>query len=149
MGVAIIGIGLPGSGKTEALKKIATETRAIYICPNDIAEGLPFPMPITDIWSQAYARIRMALWAGHNVVINATNVRAHYRRILVERVSGWATEIVGLWFDTPYEVCLRNTRVPEAAMRTMATALEIAPPDLNEGFNNLYIVKPSPNSPTQ
>lgn len=40
MSKVIVGIGLPGSGKTTALKPFADKNSYIYICPDDIRAEL-------------------------------------------------------------------------------------------------------------
>jgi predicted kinase len=150
---AIISIGLPGSGKTTLLKKMAAQDGAVYICPDDIRAEEAFGGDAADqsrnreVWTEAYRRIDAALSAGRNVVIDATNAKQPDRRRLVAHCRQKADQVKGVWFNTPYRVCLERNRgrvrvVPEFTMGIMAGWLEACPPTEADGFDQLVVLDP-------
>jgi predicted kinase len=98
-----------------------------------------------QIWGQVQNRWRAALadiQTGHcgGVLYDATNVRRRSRRQLLHqaRTLGF-TRCIGLWFDTPLDLCLqrnqaRSRHVPPDVIYRMARQLAGAPPHCREGF---------------
>ena len=146
MKVAIVGIGIPGSGKTTVLKKMADSRGAAYICPDDIRlEFTGDPNDQTrneEVWIETYRQIHAQLDAGKDVVIDATNAKQPDRVKLVAHCQLKADQVHGMWFATPYDLCLtrnkkRKRRVPDFAIGLMAGLLEACPPTEAEGFDEI------------
>lgn len=146
MKTAIIGIGLPGSGKTTVLKKLAARNGAAYICPDDIRLELTGNAADQsrnkEVWNETYRRIHAELNAGHNVVVDATNAKQPDRLRLIAHCRPKADQIHGMWFVAPYRVVLERNQgrervVPDFAMGLMAGWLEACPPTEAEGFDRL------------
>ena len=155
MPTAIIGIGLPASGKTTRLKQIATELRAPYVCPDDIRADLSGNAKDhsrnTEAWSIAYRKIESALMYGDYVVIDATNAKAQDRQQMARFCRNLGARTVGYWFKTPLRVCMERNQarervVPDRAMRRMAYCLRSAPPDLTDGFDEIIKILPPQGS---
>ena len=88
-----------------------------------------------------------ALRAGRPVVVDNTNPTVGDRRPLVELGRRFGARIVGYYFDSNVRDCLaRNarregrTRIPDVAV--FATAKWLVPPSHDEGFDELYRVRP-------
>ncbi|HEX6258496.1 MAG TPA: ATP-binding protein [Candidatus Saccharimonadales bacterium] len=147
--IATIGIGLPGVGKTTRLKKLAAESGAVYICPDDIRVELTGNADDqsrnSEVWDVAYQRMDAELAAGRDIVVDATSARRGDRMKLVARCRQGADRIVGVWFTAPYRVCLHRNQqrervVPEFSMGLMAGWLEAYPPSEAEGFDEVVKV---------
>jgi predicted kinase len=117
MSQAIIGIGIPGSGKTTYLKPLAARMGLPYVSLDDIRQELTGDA------------------ADHGQ--HARTLAGFCRRHGVD-------DITGIWFDTPLEVCLgrnrgRDRQVPEHALHRMQARLDAAPPTESEGFDRLEV----------
>lgn len=147
MGTAILGIGLPASGKTTYLYGLAVKYGAVYVCPDDIRASLSGDAGNQTVnqnaWEQAYYAIGHGLYNGHDVVVDATNARPEDRQRLIQHcMSHIGTTIIGIWFVTPYDTCMernisRDRTVPEHAMLRMHKMLCDQPPNKDEGFDIL------------
>ena len=91
--------------------------------------------------------VEAALRAGRPVVVDNTNPTVGDRRPLVELGRWFGARIVGYHFDSNVRDCLaRNARregrarVPDVAV--FATAKRLVPPSHDEGFDELYRVRP-------
>ena len=142
-------VGIPGSGKTTYLKPYAQQTQAAYICADDIRqEILGDPSDQTQnarIWEIVYARAQQALQSG-SVVIDGIGTDPAYRRNDVRRFRPLADQVIAFWFDTPLDVCLERNRTRErqvnaAFVRRAYRQLQVHPPSLAEGFDEIRIIK--------
>lgn len=147
--VAIIAIGIPGCGKTTTLKSMAERESYTYVNADDIREELTGdPANHTRepaVWSIVHRRIAAAL-PSHGIVIDATHTRRGDRKKMIAycREKG-ANHIVGYWFVTPLEVCmkrnqLRERTVPVHVLETMHRRLQATPPSIDEGFDDIIRV---------
>jgi predicted kinase len=148
MAKVIIGIGIPGSGKTTFLKSFANKNSYEYICPDDIRAELlgkaADQSRMREIWEEAYKRLKNALQGDKTVVFDATNAKEVDRKGLVSfsREIG-AEKIQGVYAEVPLEVALernnaRDRVVPPFAMERMRDFLHKAPPILGEGFDSIF-----------
>lgn len=127
----ILGIGLPGSGKTTALKPFAEEYSYTYISPDDIRAELlgnaADQSRMREIWDEAYKRTAEALSAGHTVVFDATFAKGHERRDFIKFVrANGAEKVQGVFAAVPLEIANERNRsrervVPDHAMTRMNT----------------------------
>lgn len=147
--LAIIGIGLPGCGKTTILKPLAKVNNLVYINADDIREELTGDptnhAKDAEVWEELYHRIADGLM-GRGVVVDVTNTKLSDRRQMVSfaRRNG-AKKIEGYFIKAPVETCMeRNNKrhrvVPSAALNKMQRRLERNPPSLNEGFDGIEII---------
>jgi predicted kinase len=150
--IAVIGIGLPASGKSTWLKAFATNTSAEYISSDDVRAQLNGDAASQcrprEVWQTVYQRIEATLKAGGNLVVDATNAKQSDRQRLVSFCRPLAKEVIGVWFVTPYAVCaVRNQRrerfVRRADMEIMCRSLQAAPPQESEGFDQLLRIDTS------
>lgn len=156
--LALIGIGLPGSGKTTILKPLAEEIGAVYVNRDDIREELTGnptdhtkePV-VSDIASQ---KISEGLRAKKHIVVDATNARRRDRRQLTNLIRQFEEfKIVGLYVNTDLPTSsmrneAREKRVPEPAMARMHNRLTLNLPSPEEGFDSVIVTNPPPVSNT-
>jgi predicted kinase len=146
MSIAIIGIGIPGSGKTTVLKKLAETLPAAYVCPDDIRAEVSGGDPTNHeheeaVWALARIRALQALEGGEHVILDATFTHTEGRKEFVELLrEGGATQIVGAYAEVPLEVAEKRNRdrgriVPLPILRRKHESLLKAPPTLLEGFD--------------
>lgn len=80
----IMGIGIPGSGKTTFLKQFAHANEHLYICPDDIRYELTGnsvdQSKNKEVWRLAYERVQNELSAGVTVVFDATFANQRERK---------------------------------------------------------------------
>lgn len=149
----ILGIGIPGSGKTTVLQKFADTYDYAYICPDDIRAELLGD--VTDqsrgdeVWKEAYQRTANALAEGKSVVFDATftNEAARMELIQFAREHG-AEKIQGVHVDTPLEVAKERNQerervVPEHVLERMHNKLQEQQPEISEGFDTIFTLNES------
>lgn len=148
MAKAIIGIGIPGSGKTTVLKKFAEKNSYTYISLDEIRKELTGDesdqTKNAEVWREVYKKSADFLCDGQTVVIDATFAKDFERKAFIKfiRESG-AEKIQGIFMDTPIEIAqhrnkLRDRTVPHYAMERMSKNIKNFPPEIGEGFDSLF-----------
>ena len=154
MKTVVMSIGIPGSGKTTVLRKLAEDHALAYICPDDIREELTGAMTDhsrdREAWDLARARLDAALAAGKSVVVDATFTHPRTRAEFVRYVRSLAPErLYVLVFDVPLAVAkernaLRTRVVSDEQLEMRHRLLSETPPSLAEGFDALYTLDELP-----
>jgi predicted kinase len=133
----IVLVGLPGAGKT-------TFVRARYPHYEHISKDL-FSPHARDKQARQDAALRAALAAGRSVIVDNTSVTAADRAAIIRVAREFGARVIGFYFDvTTRDAAARNeqregrARVPKVAIFTAAKRL--APPSLDEGFDELHVV---------
>jgi predicted kinase len=142
----IVGIGVPGSGKTTHLKLLAESNNMTYINPDDIREELTGDARDhsleEQVWQTVYRQIGLNVLE-RDVVIDATYTRKRDRRELIDFCKSYrGVRIIGVWFNFPLEISiarnkLRQRVVPESVIKKMYNRLDINPPTIQEGFDEV------------
>lgn len=145
----LIGIGIPGAGKTTHLSEYALNTGTIRLSPDDIRERLLGDYRDNSqnmlVWQRLYSQIRAVLRGG-SVIVDGSGTNPMYRRQDIELYRSWGAErIVGVVFVAPLEVALarnaqREKPVPEEGIRRFYDLMATYPPSLDEGFDELIII---------
>ena len=154
---AIISIGVPGAGKTTALKDFAERYNYCYISSDGLKvekwgeeEDRTTPekkqmWKERNIWveEEMRKRVKESLGQGKTIVVDATFTRAEIRKKWLEffRENG-AERIQAILFDTPVEVAkerssLREKKVLEADIERASADLEKEWPNTEEGFDSI------------
>ena len=147
MAKVILGVGLPGSGKTTVLKPFAEKYAYTYICPDDIRKELlgdaGDQSKNREVWEEAYAQTAVALREGHTVVFDATFAESHDRKRFIDfaRAQG-ATKVQGVFGAVPLEVAKERNRsrervVPDFVVERMHDSLRKHPPVVEDGFDSI------------
>ena len=146
----IVGIGIPGSGKTPVLKSFAEKNAYVYVCPDDIREELTGSAAdqsrSREVWTEAYKRLQAQLMNGETVVFDATMANPDQRKQFLDfaRKNG-AERIEGIVFDTPLETATerneqRDRKVPHDVMERMDNWIRTMPPEIGEGLDAIFTV---------
>ncbi|PLS81281.1 hypothetical protein CYG49_02425 [Candidatus Saccharibacteria bacterium] len=149
MSKAIIGIGIPGCGKTTLLKPLAEHEGLMYVNADDIRmEITGDPRNHTKelvVYRIAHERAVAGI-RGAGVVFDGTYTRRRDRvsTIKLLRENG-AKQIVAYWIQAPLETCLvrnstRSKVVPDAAIKKMHNRLNLNPPTPEEGFDEVVVI---------
>lgn len=142
----VIGIGVPGCGKSTFLKPIADQLGVVYISSDEIREELTGNAALqtreAEVWKTVHERIAEALQKD-GAVVDATFTRKQDRQRLIQAAKRTGiNEIEGYWFNVPLRVCIERNRkrprvVPENVIRKMHARLTLHPPTLDEGFTKI------------
>lgn len=145
----LIGIGIPGAGKTTHLAEFAVERGIIRLSPDDVRERLLGDYRDNSqnplVWQRLYSQIRAVLRGG-SVIVDGSGTNPMYRRQDIELYRSWGAErVVGVVFVVPIEVALarnaqRDRPVPESGIRHFYNLLVTYPPSLEDGFDELYVI---------
>ena len=144
----IMGIGIPGAGKTTTLKPFAEEYSYVYICPDDIRTEMNGnsldQSNMREVWEEARRRVAENLERGETVVFDATFARDNERKNFIQfaRDHG-AGKVQGVFAAVSYEIAnernnARERVVPEHAMERMHRMLKNNPPILEDGFDSVF-----------
>ena len=166
-------IGLPASGKSTYASKYK-DLDYVYLSSDNIREELSNGMQddqsvSREAFRKMFGRTLQALEEGHNVIYDACNTVKYNR---VNTIKNWRKRFEGdltitaVVFDTPLEVCKeRNEKrnlegsfvmdnnkeirkvdrnVPVDVLERMDRSLHKDFPSLDDGFDNIEIVKYEP-----
>lgn len=146
----VMGVGIPGSGKTTVLREVAKHLDISRISPDEIREELIGSQASQSVnaeaWSEAYQRVQAALELGRSAIVDATHTEAFRRPQTVDMYRSFgAAAVVAVVFDTPLEVAkernaTRERVVPEYALDKMHAALMREPVSTDEGFDEVITV---------
>lgn len=147
MSIAIIAIGIPGSGKTTVLKPLAERYGLTYINRDDIREEMLGDARDQSqnkaVWEEANRRTVASLAHSTGVVLDATFVESWKRKDMISFLhEAGASPIVGVFADVPLEVAKernqgRDRVVPDDVLEWMHKKIQSEPPSLEEGFDAL------------
>jgi predicted kinase len=146
----IVGIGIPGCGKTTYLKPLSKEYGMAYVNPDEIRQEITGNAADhsreIEVWKRVHSSVAKSITRG--VVVDATYTKKRDRRELIQLCQqAGATEIIAYWFDVPIEICRARNKsrervVPELALLKMHDRLTINPPTLEEGFTEIKTIRP-------
>jgi predicted kinase len=142
----IVGVGVPGCGKTTYLKPLAKDLGLEYINPDDIRQELTGNAADhskeVQVWDTVHARLIEAL-KNKGAVVDATYTKVKDRLKLIEVCrQNSAKKIIAYWVNLPVETCMernamRERIVPKDVIIKMHNRLKLNPPTTDEGFDEV------------
>lgn len=142
-------IGLPGSGKSYEVRKIAEREDAIIVSSDAIRKEINGDESCQEngnkVFEIANKRVKDALASGRNVIMDSTNVSCKRRVAWVEEMKKYADEMIAVFMATPYEVCverqgLRDRKVDEDIIKRMYHNFNV--PWYYESWDRIEVVYP-------
>lgn len=131
---AVIFIGLPGSGKSSFFKKEFFQTH------------VRVSLDLLKTRHREQRIMEVCLATEQRFVIDNTNPTKLERSPYIESAKARRFKIIGYYFQSKVEECLRRNaersgddRVPDVAILSAAKKLEL--PSLEEGFDRLFYVR--------
>lgn len=150
MSKVIMGIGIPGSGKTTLLKAFAEKYNYIYICPDDIRAELAGDAADQskdkEVWEKTYERVSQVIDTNISAVVDATFANEVYRQKFLDFIKEkGVSKIEGVYVNTPLEIAKernaqRERQVPEEIIDMMSESITEHPPEMEEGFDALFVL---------
>lgn len=147
MTIAIMAIGIPGSGKTTVLEPLAKKYGFAHINRDDIRQELLGDANDQSanqlVWEEANRRTLAALIEGRGVILDSTFVEKWKRAEMIALLrEGGATHIIGVNCSVPLDVAKERNKsrarvVPGEVLEDMYRKLSAEPPTLDEGFDTL------------
>lgn len=144
-------IGCPGSGKSflaEQLRQhfpqygiVSTDQIRLKLYGDETTQGL-----WVEIEQEIFAQIHRLQSADQGIIYDATNTQWVYRQALIAKLRDHCIPHINAWvLQTPLEVCLsrnqrRSRQVPPAIIQVMSDQMQQHPPQLSEGFQQIYDV---------
>lgn len=123
----VILIGIPGSGKTDWLKKHKPDTH-IVVCPDKIREELTGSVSDQTVnieaWKEAYSRIIDALKQKINIILDATNLGTHFRNELLGLLP--ECKLIAIVFEIEPDEAFKRIQFAEIAGKNRCTVPEYA-----------------------
>lgn len=150
----ILGIGIPGSGKTTVLKAFHDRNpEYAYISPDEIRKELFGDAPFDgeknqEVWDMAHERVKQALEGGRTVILDSTFANENQRQRFINFVrDNGAERVEGVFVDVPLEIAKeRNVArgdtggkvVPEKIIDVMHNQITHSEPGLIDGFDAIF-----------
>ena len=141
----VVLVGLPGSGKSTYLERLGVTALSSDVIRQLLADDATDQTIHGRVFNTLRYLVRQRLAIGRPVTyVDATHLTPEERRPYLKIAQAYSCEAEALFFDVPLEVCLERNRgrarvVPEEAVRAMAAKL--VPPDLDEGFSRVTVVR--------
>ena len=145
MNKIIMLIGAAASGKSTAAPKIAAKNNAVIISTDRIRAALYGAEHIQGDWQEIeailYDRIKNAIKANKNIILDSTHFKKEYRAKIIKNFSKYS-EFSAYYFNYPFTLIYsrnkhRARRVPFEVLAAMYEHLKNAPPTLAEGFKSI------------
>lgn len=141
-----ITVGIPGSGKSTGIVKLAEKTGAIIICPDDIRKVVSGnAADQTDnekVWKIAFSRLHKSLEDGKSVIFDATSVYPKARKPLIKIGKKYDCEVVAYVFPVTLRTAIerqknRDRKVPDEVIKSFYDRFKM--PSTSEGFDGVFV----------
>jgi predicted kinase len=156
MPLLVMGIGIPGAGKSTILKTVANDLGMTYVSDDEVILHMANSTnaPIEEIFEEMRKIIATGLASGNDVVFDSTNTSREVRMALIEfiRQQNIEADIVACTFDIPLENAIeRNNErkargghsIPAKIITRCFDDLKENPPTLAEGYTRIVTIDAS------
>jgi predicted kinase len=138
MAEIVIFVGLQGAGKTT------------YYNQHFAATHQHISRDLAGTAEREAALIRECLSARQSFVVDNTNTTSAVRAALIQQAKAAGFRISGYFFDVPVRTAIgrNNHRKDKKAIPVPAilrTAKHLEPPSLEEGFDEIHLIRPQPD----
>jgi predicted kinase len=148
MAKVVIGIGLPGAGKSTTLKKFSDKYGYFFVRVDDFRKlhNLTPADPSTEaVWDDIRSKVIEHYRKGETVVIDATFLGDIRKRFIEFARQNGVSKIQGVLVDTPEELAwARNQSREERTSRELfedrLAHLRSFPPEIADGFDSFFVV---------
>ena len=142
-------IGLPGSGKStwckETHKDLPVVSRDIiraelgYTKNVDDKAALDFKKE-QEVTSKEKEKMKQYADKRQDFIMDDTNLKSKYRKQSISWLKSIGCKVVGVWFDTPLDVCIkrRENQIDSDVMKRISSTMTL--PDKNE-FDEFIKIK--------
>jgi predicted kinase len=147
MSKLIIGIGLPGSGKTAVMKDFAARYGYKYLSTDMIREkfalGIDEPSTMA-VWDEIRSLVKYSAENNQTLVFESTFTMGDQRRAFLDFARSIGIEkIQGIFVNTPCEIAWqrnneRKHNVSKETFDTRRSYLEEDMPDVQDGLDSLF-----------
>ena len=153
----ILGIGIPGAGKTTFLKSFADKYKYEYLCVDDMRpeKGLASVNRLVAsyvTWKEIREQMKNKLKEGKTVVVDATFASSDLREefINLARKNG-AEKVQGVFLNTDSETAWkrseeRERKISRKLFDKRVSQIKDNPPLINDGFDSIFTVDEYENS---
>lgn len=107
-------IGLQGAGKTTWAKANAERLKAVVLSSDEIRNEMVRRGQSSEaengdaVFAIFNRRLAELVQVGQNVISDATHVRQVWRNDEIELARLLGAKVIGVWLDTPLDVCLQR-----------------------------------------
>jgi predicted kinase/mRNA-degrading endonuclease toxin of MazEF toxin-antitoxin module len=146
----IIGIGIPGSGKTTILKEIGSTKKYEYVCPDEIRKEMTGDeadqTKNTEVWRETFKRIEENILENKSLILDATNIDNLNRKKLLGFLSKFNNlKIKGILIRTDLDIAKKRNKkrdriVPEFVLEKMYIELENNLAQILSDFDHMEII---------
>ncbi len=139
MAEEIILVGLQGAGKTT------------YYNQHFAATHEHISRDVLGTAERETARIRECLASDRSFVLDNTNRKRAARALQIAQAKAAGFRVVAVFFDTPVRTAIgrnnhRKDKKPIPVPAILRAAKYIEPPKLEEGFDDVHVIKPEPDT---
>lgn len=149
MAKLIMLIGIPGSGKTTHSVELSKKYNAKVISSDKVRQTFA-GIEEKDVFPTVYRLCIEELKNGVNVILDATHITPKVRKRTFDSLDqyGVSYDKIGIYFDTPVEVCVRRVEIRNQDPNELFLPLDviesygknIVMPTKEEGFEEIIII---------
>lgn len=149
MAKLIMLIGIPGSGKTTHSVELSKKYNAKVISSDKVRQTFA-GIEEKDVFPTVYRLCIEELKNGVNVILDATHITPKVRKRTFDSLDQYGVpyDKIGIYFDTPVEVCVRRVEIRNQDPNELFLPLDviesygknIVMPTKEEGFEEIIII---------
>ena len=108
-------IGAPACGKTHWAVRNARRLGAVILSADIVRDAIRRaggdPFDGDRVFAELGRRLKEQMASGASVIVDATHWQRSYRAYAVSAAQAAGARVIGVWFDTPLEICLQRNAI--------------------------------------